>query len=267
MKLNLGSYGRQLALTVFVLLGLTVVSAGKADAQWAVFDGASYAELGTIWSQNVATNVKLAQELTQGLKLYNNAVQIYGVASQEASYLRNKQVLLAVGFLAQHAVIPGQPGWDHALTTVGGIANASAVWQQMTAPGGLNSFQAMSNRIKLADSFGASTLNAIGSCNAAAAQSNNSITSLEQMASDLNPSANTRANQANLNNMGQTQQLRIQQCQHAMQTQQAQLQMLHAMQERDQDQAVLNMDTQAAATRAQLSLSNTVNDIHNVIDR
>jgi hypothetical protein len=250
---------RQLLFFIPVF-GLALVSPERAAAQIPVTDALSNLQL-------TIQNAKWVQELAQGLRIYNNAVQTYGVASQEASYLRSKQVLLAVGFLAQHAMIPGQTGWDRALTSVGCIANSAAVWQQMTAPGGTNSFLALSNRIKLADSFGTSMLNAIGNCNAAAAQTNGSIGSLEQMASDLSANANTRANQSNLNNMGQTQQLRIQQCQHAMQMQQAQLQMLHAMQQRDQDQAVLNMDTQAAAIQSQITLSNTVNDIHNVIDR
>ncbi len=259
--------GKHLLLATLVLTGLTVASPQTANAQWAVFDGANYAELGAIWGQNVSMAVKMAQELQQGLMLYNNAVQIYGVASQEASYLKHKQILLAVGFLAQHAMIPGHPGWDKALTAASGIVNAGAAWQQMTARGPMNSMQAITSRIQLADSFGASMLNSIGSCNAAAAQSNGSIASLEQMAIDLSPNANTRANQANLGNMGQTQQLRIQQCQQNIQQQQAQLQMLHAMAQRDQDQAIFNMRTADAATRSQLNTSNTVNDINSLVDR
>jgi hypothetical protein len=259
--------GKQLLLATLVLTGLTVVSPQAANAQWAVFDGANYAELGSIWGQNVSMGVKMAQELQQGLMLYNNAVQIYGVASQEASYLRNKQILLAVGFLAQHAMIPGQPGWDRALTATAGIAYAGTVWQQMTARGAMNSMQAINSRIQLADSFGASMLNSIGSCNAAAQQTNGSLSSLEQMAIDLSPSANTRANQANLNNMGQTQALRVQQCQQNIQQQQAQLQMLHALAQREQDQAIYNMRTADAATRSQLTTSNTANDIASLVDR
>jgi hypothetical protein len=259
--------GKQLLFATLIFTGLTVVSPRSANAQFAVFDASNWAMMGKIWNEDVSTGVKMAQELQQGLKLYNNAVQIYGLASQEASYIRNKQILLAVGFLAQHAMIPGQPGWDRALTATAGIANAASVWQQMTAPGARNSMQAINSRIQLADSFGAAMLNSIGSCNAAAAQSEGSLSALEQMAIDLSPNANTRANQANLNNMGQTQSLRIQECQHNIQLQQAKLQMLHTMAQRDTDQQVLNMATTDSTVRNQTTVSDTAQDIRNLVDR
>jgi hypothetical protein len=106
---------KQLFLPAMALLGLTVVSPKDASAQFAIFDASSWAMMGNVWNEDISTGVKMAQELQQGLKLYQNAVQIYGLASQEAMYIRNKQILLAVGFLAQHAMIPGQPGWDKAL--------------------------------------------------------------------------------------------------------------------------------------------------------
>lgn len=267
MHLHKLPLGKHLLVPMLTLLGWTVVSPQVANAQFAVFDATNWAMMGKIWSEDVSTGVKMSQELQQGLKLYNNAVQIYGVASQEASYLKNKQILLAVGFLAQYAVIPGHPQWSKALTAASGIAGAAAVWQQMSAPGGRNSFQAMNSRIQLADSFGASVLNAVGSCNAAAARTDSSIASLEQIAISLSPSANTRATQANLGNLAHTQQLRIQQCEQNIQTQQAQLLMLQALAQRDQDQAIYNMRTADAATRSQLTTSNTANDIRNVIDR
>ena len=259
--------GKHLLLATLVLTGLTVVSPQAANAQFAVFDASNWAMMGQIWNSDISTGIKMSQELQQGLMLYNNAVQIYGVASQEASYLRNKQILMAVGFLAQHAMIPGQPNWDRALTATAGITYAGTVWQQMTARGAINSMQAIKSRIQLADSFGVSMLNSVGSCNAAAQQTNGALSSLEQMAIDLTPSANTRANQANLNNMGQTQALRVQQCQQNIQQQQAKLQMLHAMAQREHDQAIYNMRTADAATRSQLTTSNTANDINSLVDR
>ena len=193
MHFHKSLFGTQLLIPTVILLGLTALSPRAANAQFAVFDGTNWAMMGKIWGEDVSTGVKMSQELAQGLKLYTNAVQIYGLASQEASYLKNKQILLAVGFLAQHAVIPGHPEWDKALTATSGMAGAAAAWQQMTAPGGRNSFQAMNSRIQLADSFGASVLNAVGSCSAAAAQTNGSIAALEQMGISLNQGANTRA--------------------------------------------------------------------------
>jgi hypothetical protein len=263
-------FGKQILPSAVALLILTAVSPQITNAQFVtqdVFSPANFAMFGKIWNEDVSTGVKMSQELQQGLKIYQNAVQIYGLASQEASYLRNKQILLAAGFLAQHAMIPGQPGWDKALTAVGGIANAGRVWQQMTASGGRNSFQALNARIQMADSFGAAALNAIGSCNAAAAQSDGSIASLEMMAIDLNPAANTRANQANLSNMGQTQQLRIQECQHNIQLQQAKLQALQTMAQRARDQQMATMFATDQTIRFQITVTDTNAALKGLIDR
>jgi hypothetical protein len=203
-------------LVIFGVVAGAVAFPRPAAAQFLVHDPVNLLALIKQLASEVQNGATLAQQLQTGLKLYNNAVQLYGVASQEASFLKNKQILLAAGFLAQNAMIPGQPGWDKALTTAGGIAGAGAAWKQMTAPGG-----SLQNRIKMADSFAASMLNSVGSCNAAAAQSDGSLGKLEQMAADLSPAANSRANQANLGNMASTQQLRVQECQHNLQLQQA----------------------------------------------
>ena len=168
-------FGKDFALPMLVLLGLAAGTPQNVDAQIPVTDAGNWLVNVKNWVQGFTNGMTLVQQLQQGLKLYNNAVQLYGVASMEASFIKNKQILLAVGFLAQHAMIPGQPGWDKALTAAAGIANAGRVWQQMTAPGGTNSFQALNARIQMADSFGTSALNAIGSCNAAAARSDGSI--------------------------------------------------------------------------------------------
>jgi hypothetical protein len=222
---------RQLIVAVAVLVCLMAATAKQAHAQFAVFDASNWAMMGKIWNEDVSTGVKMSQELQQGLRLYNSTVQIYGLALQETQYLRNKQIFQAIGFAAQHAQITGRPGWDRALSAVGGLAYSGAVWQQMTNPN--NSLQ---SRIQLADSFGSSMLNALGSCNAAAAQQDGVMAQLEQVAIDLNPAANTRANQANLANMSLTQQNRMRECQLNIQQQQAQVAMLHMMAERDRDQ-------------------------------
>jgi hypothetical protein len=43
--------------------------------------------------------------------------------------------------------------------------------------------------------------------------------------------------------------------------------MLHALAQRQQDQAIYNMRTADAATRSQLTTSNTANDITSLVDR
>lgn len=244
------------------LLALTVVSPKQASAQFAVFDAGTYATMGKIWSQDITTYAKLAEEAQTATKILQNGMQLYGIAMQEASFLKNKQILQAAGFLAQHAQIPGHSDWDAAMTSVGGIAAAGAAFKTMTQPG-----LSMQYRIALIDSFGTSMLNTLGNCYAAAAKTDGAMSALETMAISMNPDANTRANQANVTNLGLSQSLRIQECQHNMQMQQAKLQMIQALAQREQDQRISDMRTADAATRAQIHVSDTAADIQNVVDR
>lgn len=253
---------------VFALCALAIgcaVVPREAQAQIItqdIFSPANYAMYGKIWASDLTNLQKWELELAQGLKTYNNAVQIYGMASQEASYLKNKQILMAVGFLAQHAIIPGQPGWDKALTAAGKIASAGAVWQQMAAPG-----SSLQSRIAMSDSFATSAINSIGSCNQAANTNGASLGSLEQMASDLSPGANTRANQANISNMSQTQQLRVAQCQQNLQSQIAKLQLVQIQNQRSQDQYLLDKQTSQTAVMGQMQVTNTASSITGFVDR
>jgi hypothetical protein len=202
-----------------------------AQAQWAVFDGASYVELGTIWSENVSTNVKLAQTVVQGGTLISQGLQVYNLALRETTALRNKQWMQAAGYLS-HLNIPGQPNWTIALRSGGGVLMAAGAWQQMTAPG-----TSMQNRIQIADAFGTSMMDALGGCNASAIQNDGAIGQLEQIALSMNTLDNTRAALGGMSSMGNTQMLRIQECQHNIQQQQAQAQMLQLMRQRDYDNA------------------------------
>ena len=87
------------------------------------------------------------------------------------------------------------------------------------------------------------------------------------MAVDLNPAANTRANQANLSNMGQTQQLRIQECQHNIQLQQAKMQALQTMAQRARDQQMSSMLATDQTVRFQITITDTNAALKGLVDR
>ena len=162
-------------------------SAVPMQAQFAVFDGASWTELGSIWSQDVSNGVKLTQTVQQGGMLISQGLSIYNLAMRETTALRNKQWMQAAGYLS-HMTIPGQPQWTLALRSGGGMLNAAGAWQQMTAPGA-----SLQNRIQIADAFGTSMADALGGCTAAAIQSDGAIGQLEQIALSMNTLDNTRA--------------------------------------------------------------------------
>jgi len=233
-------------LTSSVLLGIAAAVPQQAHAQLATFDAASFANLGHIWNEDVSTSLKISQEIQAATAILNNGLKIYGLAMQETQFLKKGQVLQAVGFLAQHAQIPGHQQWDSALTAAGGMAFAANSVQQMMLPG-----QSMQNRIAMAASFSTAMLNSIGSCNAAAASNSNALAGLQQMAMDMNPSANTQSQQANIANLSMAQQLQMEECKQNLQQQIAKAHMLTMMERLDRDQS-----SQANYTTMQASLTN-----------
>lgn len=210
------------------MIGIAVVIPQKASAQFATFDAANFATNVKNWVQDVQNGASLQSEVTNGIKMFNQAVQMYSLALQETQFLKKGQWMMAVGFGAQHAGIPGQPAWDTALTSVGGMANASNAFQQMMTPG-----MSIQNRIQLMNSFGASAIAAIGSCNVAAVHSDSSMSAVEQVMFNMNPAANTRANQANVGNMTLQQLARQQQCQNALAQKQLEIHLANMMQQQE----------------------------------
>lgn len=252
----------RISLAVVSALALTAVSTRQANAQFAVFDANSFATQVKSLSTEVKNGATLTQELATATKILNQSMQMYSLAMQETTFIKNKNILMAAGFLAQNAQLPGHADWDKALSAAGGVASSAGVWQQMMAPG----TSAMS-RMMMADSFAAAALNSIGSCNQAALGNDAALSRLEQMSIDMNPSANTRANQANLANMSSTQILRVQECQHNLQLQQAKLQLLAVQQQRTQDQQIADKATATTAAMNQLSTADTANAVKNYSDR
>lgn len=252
---------KKAVLLLGLVLGLLAVPR-QASAQWAVFDASNLAMMSKIWSQDISNYAKLVQEVEQATRIATSAMQIYGVAMQEASFLKNKQLFQALGYAAMNAQIPGHPDWDKAIGSAGGMGMAGQAWQQMTRPG-----MGFQNRLNLADSFGASMLNALGNCYTTAQSQNGALSMLESAAISLDPMANTRANQSNITNMGITQQLRLQECQHNLQMNQAKIQMLRALQERDRDQQVYDMRTADSLNRGTITSGDTAQSIARIQDR
>jgi hypothetical protein len=252
------------SLSLLSVLVLTAVSSRQANAQFGgiVHDPINLVTLSKQLSSEVQNGATLTQQLATATKILTSSMQLYGVAMQETTFIKNKNLLLAAGFAAQNVSIAGHPAWDKALAAGGGVAAAGGVWQQMMSPGA-----SVASRMALADSFAAAALNSIGSCQQAALANDGALNRLEGMAIDLNPASNTRANQANLSNMSMAQALRVQECQHNLQMQQAKLQLLQVQQQRTKDQEMADQTAAQAAVLNQLKVTDTVSAIKNLTDR
>jgi hypothetical protein len=225
---------KQFLVSTLLALGLSAASTQTAHAQgFPVFDWSNWESLGSIWSEDISTGVKIEQTVQQGTQLISNGLNVYNLAMRETTALRNKQWMLAAGYLSNLS-IPGHSNWTIALRSAAGPLVAAGVWQEMTRPGAT-----LQNRIQIADAFGTSMANSLESCNSAAMQSDGAIGQLESIALSMSTLDNTRAALGGATNMGLTQQLRIQECQHNLQQQQAQIQMLQLMRQRDQENAQL----------------------------
>ena len=210
-----------------------VVWTVPVQAQMFVTDPASYTYFAKIWTSDVSTELKMAETVTQGGQLIAQGLQIYNLAMRETRALRNKQFMQAAGYLSALS-FPGHSNWTTALRSAAGPLYAAGVWQEMTKPGA-----SIANRIQIADAFGTSMANSLGSCNAAAMQNDGAISQLESVARSMDPLDNTNAALGGMTNQGIAQQLRTQQCQQNIQQQQAQLQMVQLMRQRDYDNAQL----------------------------
>jgi len=112
---------------------------------------------------------------------------------------------------------------------------AGLIWREMATS--LTPGMTIQNRIQLADAMGPSMIDALGGCNASLLQSDSAIGALEQVALSSSLLDNTNDALGGAASVGTVQQLRIQECQHNLQQQQAQLELLQLMRQRDYDNA------------------------------
>ncbi len=221
----------RLLMCALSVAGVLTLTPQKAEAQWTVFDPTSYVVFGKIWDEDVSTGVKMAQTVQQGTQLISQGLKNYNLAMQETQFLEKGQILQAVGFAAQHAIIPGHPGWDTTMMTAGGLAAAGVTWQNMTNPN-----MSLQSRMAMLNSFATSSLNSLGSCNSAAINNSTALGSLQSLAISMAPANNTAASLGALNNMNQTQAIHYLQCQENLAEQRLKLQLIQAHESMDRDQ-------------------------------
>jgi len=221
---------RFLSAAMVLAVGFVAVAPTPAPAQIMVTDPASYAYFAKIWTSDLSTGIKMAQTVVQGGQLLQQGLQMYNFVRQEATALQHKEWMQAAGALSMLNFGPAHSNWNLALRSAAGPLYAAGVWTEMTNPN-----VSVANRIQIADAFGTSMANSLGSCQAAALQNDGAIGQLESVAISADPMNNTYMTMGNLTNMGISQQLRIQQCQHNLQQQQVQGQMLQMMRQRDYD--------------------------------
>jgi hypothetical protein len=191
-------------------------------------------------------NIQLIYENGTLLQQVAETISIFNVAYEETMALRNRQFMLAATYLSNFAMqgVAGHSSWTIGLTTAGGIVPSNAVWQDMaTSPFVANPTFTIQNRVQLADAMGPSMIDAIGGCNASLVQSDGAIAALEGMAFSTDPLDNSNDALGGGAVVGHTQNLRLQECQHNVQLQQAQLQLVNLLRQRDYENTQFNTYT------------------------
>lgn len=219
-----------LALGLALTIGLSVVPVAHAQFAAVVTDPTSYAWFAKVWQSDISTQLKMEESVVQGATMIQQGLQLYNLAVRETTALRNKQWMVAAGALSQLNFGPAHSNWNTALKSAAGPLFAAGVWQEMTRPGAT-----IENRIQIADAFGTSMANSLGSCQAAAMQNDGAIGQLESIAISMDGLDNTHAALGGATNMALTQQLRTQQCQQNLQQQAVQAHMLNVMRQRTLD--------------------------------
>jgi hypothetical protein len=201
-------------------------SAAPMQAQFIVHDPINDIQL-------IYQNGTLLQQVQETVTLFN-------LAYQETNALRHKNLMLAASYLSNFGSygIPGHSNWTIGLSTAGGMIPATLIWREMATS--LTPGMTIQNRVQLADAMGPSMIESLGGCNASLLQSDGAIGALEQVALSTSLLDNTNDALGGAASVGTVQQLRIQECQHNLQQQQAQLQLLQLMRQRDYDNAQYN---------------------------
>lgn len=188
-------------------------------------------------------DIQLIYENGTLLQQVAETISIFNVAYQETMALRNRQFMLAATYLSNFAMqgVAGHSSWTIGLTTAGGIVPANAVWQDMATPFvGASPTTTIQNRVQLADAMGPSMIDAIGGCNASLVSTDGAIANLEAMAFSTDPLDNSNDALGGGSVVGHTQTLRLQECQHNVQLQQAQLQLVNLLRQRDYENTQFN---------------------------
>jgi hypothetical protein len=103
-----------------------------------VFDPSSWASLGSIWSQDISNGAKLIETYNETVKILQNGLQMYALATQMAQRVQSKNVWEMSAF-----AVGSEAAQQHYNETVnfsavmnGDVLNAGHAWQQSTLYGG-----------------------------------------------------------------------------------------------------------------------------------
>ena len=99
-----------------------------------VFDPSSWASLGHIWSQDISNGAKLIQTYNESVKILQNGLEVYHLATSMAQRIQNKSLwktaAFAVGSEIAQTHYNEQVNWSAAMN--GDVLNAGRAWQQST---------------------------------------------------------------------------------------------------------------------------------------
>jgi hypothetical protein len=188
-------------------------------------------------------NIQLIYQNGTLLQQVAETIYLGNLAFQETIALKNKQYMLAATYMSNFAMHPvgGHSSWTIGLTTAGGIVPANAVWEDMaTSPFAASPTVTIQNRIQLADAMGPSMIDSIGGCNASLLQTDSAVAALETVAMSDDLFDNTQDTLGGINGVGHTQTLRLQECQHNVQLQQAQSLLIGMLRQRDYENTQFN---------------------------
>jgi hypothetical protein len=103
-----------------------------------VFDPTSYATLGHIWTEDISNGAKLLQTYNQTVKIYQNAVQTYNLATQMARRIENKDVWKMAAFAVGNELSESHYNETINFNAVmnGDVMHAAQAWHQSTLYGG-----------------------------------------------------------------------------------------------------------------------------------
>jgi len=103
-----------------------------------VFDPTSYATLGHIWTEDISNGAKLLQTYNQTVKIYQNAVQTYNLATQMAKRIENKDVWKMAAFAVGNELTESHYNETVNFNAVmnGDVMHAAQAWHQSTLYGG-----------------------------------------------------------------------------------------------------------------------------------
>lgn len=197
-----------LSFTAISLLGLAALPL-TMYGQFAVFDGATYTELGTIWKQDISTYTKIVEEYKQIVKIYTQGVQMYELANTMTNAFShanrvNWGMVAVQGFdnytqskygeAAQWPMMAnGQPSlvpqaWARGTTQL----------NLLSGPGALGELVTHLATVEAMDGSAESCYQTLADYRSKNAQNDTAAASLDQDASDDSPDQNTFMKQLNL---------------------------------------------------------------------